>query len=389
MPIERFSLGPEPLIVVSSMEDLKVRGTEGDEIRVDSEALPAEITREGETAHIECMSGLAIRMPYDGSLHVVRVHGDCRIRDVGGPIVVESAHGECYVRHVSTVRIDTALGEVTIREVAGDLQMGTVNGNLSLRDIAGRSQIEVIRGHLLGQDMPGGLTVGRVKGSVSMRTAFHSDAEYHFGPIAGHAQFRIPADSSVRFVMPAHTQLRLDREIQPVREGDRWIVTLGGGSALVELEAVSGSVVIKYDGMGYRPESPIYDEDFMIDMADFSAELDARLSEVEANLNERLSHIRTGLSDRLSEKMRRRVERELDAARRHVEAAQRRAEMAAERARRVGGRAGAAGITINIAREGEQREAVTEEERLAILKMLEQGQISVEEAEKLLSALEG
>jgi hypothetical protein len=70
-----------------------------------------------------------------------------------------------------------------------------------------------------------------------------------------------------------------------------------------------------------------------------------------------------------------------------MEEAQRRVEKSVRSAGRDVG-AAAMGDTVQVDL-GHAQEPITEEERLLILKMLEEKKISVQEAEKLLAALEG
>jgi L-aminopeptidase/D-esterase-like protein len=91
----------------------------------------------------------------------------------------------------------------------------------------------------------------------------------------------------------------------------------------------------------------------------------------------------------ISERVRRQVEQRLSVARRQVEAAQRRVEREVERGTRG---PGSGRLSIDVKFGGPKaapREAISEEERIAVLKMLEEGKISVEDAQRLLAALEG
>jgi len=106
------------------------------------------------------------------------------------------------------------------------------------------------------------------------------------------------------------------------------------------------------------------------------AQLDATLAEMESNLGS-LDARAFGID---SERIRHKVQRE-------VERAQGRLDRERERqARRFGSRPSAfseAGVS------GKPKSAVSDDERLAVLRMLEEGSVSVEEAERLLQALEG
>jgi hypothetical protein len=85
------------------------------------------------------------------------------------------------------------------------------------------------------------------------------------------------------------------------------------------------------------------------------------------------------LLDDLPDRVRHRVERQIDAAMRQVKSAEREAQRATER-----GKKGPWSFSP-----WQSSEPVSDEERMAILKMLEEGKITVQDAQKLLTSLEG
>ena len=78
----------------------------------------------------------------------------------------------------------------------------------------------------------------------------------------------------------------------------------------------------------------------------------------------------------------------LDAARRKMVDAQRRVEQTMRSASRDLGSAEWS-VNVNLGNSQKPSEPISEQERLMILQMLEEGKISVAEAQKLLAALEG
>jgi hypothetical protein len=160
--------------------------------------------------------------------------------------------------------------------------------------------------------------------------------------------------------------MQLDSEMQAITEGNKLIVTLGRGEATAEL-AARGKLRVRFDDYSREPEFRAgLDQDFDAYMLDVSAQIDSHLRGLERHLND------------LPEGVRHRVERKINAAIRNVESAERHARRGAQGSGLAWGSAG-----------GSSGEPVSEHERLAILKMLEEGKISVQDAQKLLAALEG
>jgi hypothetical protein len=195
-----------------------------------------------------------------------------------------------------------------------------------------------------------------------------------FDAVGGDAIIHVPPWASVRFVVPAGTSLHLPRELEAVSEGEKAIVTLGDGLATVHL-AVDGGVIIKERG-----DDDLGDEFAAAFDEDFAASWESITARVEEQLGARLQD--------LPDHVRSHVEANLDASRRHMEAAQRKAKQAVRRAERHA-LEGLGAVQVGIGSSGPDTGPVSEEERLAVLQMLEEGKISVEEAEELLAALEG
>jgi hypothetical protein len=143
-------------------------------------------------------------------------------------------------------------------------------------------------------------------------------------------------------------------------------------------------------------------------MPDFEAKMAERLKDIEHHMEHNFAHGQAeaiaAKARRAAEKIERVAERSAERARRRAESTARQAEREAERARRQ--------AEHSARRQSEQArnvrnawnfaprphvppvppvppaEAVTDEERMVILRMVEQGKISVADAEKLLAALE-
>ena len=206
-------------------------------------------------------------------------------------------------------------------------------------------------------------------------------------------------------------------------------MTLGSGGAAVALRA-GGDVTLA--GLAVDPEAmgefgEHFGDDFGVMAEEFATQIESQIetqmADFEKQMAERLSGIDFGAgrinTEQIASKARQAAERveratrqKAEAAKRRVEAAQRKAEQHAEHAQRLAEAAhqrsqrrgpGAFGFGFGPTPPTPPRppspsrpfspaapasEAVSEEERMVILRMLEQGKISVGQAETLLAALE-
>lgn len=361
MASEQYAVGPSPhIVVVECAGSLDIRGGEREEVKIQSDNVPCEVQPAEDRIEVRCAGNCVIRMPQGGSLEVRSAHGALQIRDVAGSVQIGAVYSACHVRRVETLHIEKAQGEVTLREVGKEVTVGSAGGSLYLREIGGPITVGEVGGELLGRDIPHGITVGRVGGNLAVRSRFEAGTSSTFR-VDGSALFRVLPGAGVRFVLPAEIPLRLAQGMEAFTEGKHKVVIIGDGAAVVQIEQAA-SVRIKP-----RDDYPLEDEAIF---AFAAAE----------GLDEHVHH----LSERISEQVRSQVGRHLSAAQRRIERAQRRAERAAQRARR-------AGLQFSSALGGPPpaSEPVSDQERLMILKMLEEGKITVEQAQELLDALEG
>lgn len=119
---------------------------------------------------------------------------------------------------------------------------------------------------------------------------------------------------------------------------------------------------------------------------DVSAGWDELGAHIEWQVNDALARMATHLEESLgrvdSERVRHRVDRATEQARRKAEQAAERARMRAEQAERRWQRASGQ-------RPARRKQEATDEERLRVLRMVEDGKITPEQASELLVAIEG
>lgn len=388
-----------------------------------------EVNRTGSNARIRSVFGrteiksigsdLAVRDI--GPLSVEKVGSDFSGKRINGELNIEKIGSSAVLGDVGAVRLGTLGNQLLAKRVRGDLKVDEkVGGNAVLRDVDGQVMLGVVGGSLHLREISGGISA-EVGGSVSAE----------FSPVSWQA-YAIDSGGDIRCYLPGETnatieilsgsqdiRIKTPSQSEKIKEGN-YTLTLGEGAASVKLTAGS-SVDIRtrdsdWDGI----------DDFDIDfgkeissLADEIAEqatnqIESQLEMLESNLNVYLSGLATSISGAgLSEERVKEIQERLESAK---ERAAQRAEVAAERARvrldlkvaaaqRKADRKARAAAVRAARKERQSRgertytiltpppskplDPVSEEERLMILQMLQDKKINVEQAEKLLAALEG
>jgi len=369
----RLNLGAAPNIEIDSCRgDVEIRGSNGAETVIDNDGAAFEVNALGDRAALGEISGnCAVRVPEGSHVHIKTVGGQLRIKGVTGSVEIDEVGGDCAARRVGSLRIGAIGGDFQMKRASAEIALGQVGGDVILRNCDGPVRIESCGGDVSAHAVTRGLDVGRAGGDIELRSDILPEAAYRLVG-NGDVIVRVPAVSDVRFVVMADGGVRMDSPLQANRDGDQVTATLGSGLSTIEVNA-RGDVRVRLE------DNCDCEDD--VDVS-FTVGVDNYMIDVSAQLDSHMRKLENRLTD-LPEVVRRRVERKLDEARRRVDSAERHARRAAEHAEHAGhpfGRPTQAPPPAS--------EPVGESERLAILKMLEEGKITVAEAQQLLTALE-
>jgi hypothetical protein len=361
--------------------DLRVTGWELEEISAKTDGDLLDVVLGEEVASVSCDSDLILSIPRRLSLEIEDVSGDADVRELPAGVSLREIEGDLALRMVGAVAIGTVMGDMDAREsgplslddLHSDLSVRGGKGSLVVKSVDGDVSLHEVQGDVNLESVTGDLYVRGVTGNLNARV--EEDAVLYLQPAEGHA-VKVNAEGDILLHMSARASaaltlsagdaddIRVEMPGVPKRDGTNpRSVVLGSGGAVINLKAEGDVMVTSRES----------------DWAS-AAEFDFGGS--------------WPLPDDFSERVNRHVQ---EATRRASEATRRASERAEEAARRVeenmrrqhgrrfafnwsGGR-GMPAVPPN--------EAVTDEERMTILRMLQDKKITSDEAEKLLSALEG
>ncbi len=370
------------------IEDV-IRQTEGGEIHLSQLPECTLYVPRQATVSIGPVTGSLTVESFEGQAEVSDVYGDVHLK--GGHIRAQRVHGDFKAHKLTgSIELDTTLGDVSLRDVTGDVVLRQVGGDVRARRIDGALRIDAAQGDVrvrsvagllelghIGGDaalkgLPSGVTAHQVDGEVVLKTDLAPDARYNVRA-RGDIVLKVPWQVSAIFVFEApegeiHSTIPLTPEEETA---GRLVGTLGDSTqrAEVHLHTTEGNITLK-------PHITLEDSGVAPEEWGFAAEAFAKMvqTQVAASL---------GTSD-VNEFVQHKMERALRQTERALKRQQRRSERRAKKARRW-----------RLSPQQQQTppyppaEPVTDEERLAILKMLAAGTITAEEANKLLEALEG
>ena len=362
-----ISAGRTPKIEIQSINgDLSLVGWEGDDILIKTDEEDVNISQSGDEVKIACNDDLSLRVPKGAYVIIHSINGDASIRGVMGGIELKEIEGDLSIRDANTVAIGTVHADFSLRGAKGSLSVRKADGDVSVRDVDGSVSLDSVTDDLALRD---------VRGNVTANVG--EDVVLYLNPQSGNA-YAVNAGDDILLVMPprANAMLTLSADeidfdwdgVENDEDSTSRVVTLGDGSATI---ALSAGGVIRVSNQSDAGESAEEFGNFAGIGMDWS-----------------------GFGDRIS----RRVDQVAARAQRKADEAIRRAEQTAREAERKASRRGGKAVLSvgrwnwDISPKGvpmPSKQQASEEERLAILKMLQEKKITAEQAEKLLSALEG
>ncbi len=358
-----ISAGRMPKIYIEKIGgDLSLVGWEGDDILLKGDDEELKFSQDGEQVRVSCSDDLSLRVPKAASVFIESIGGDASIRGVMGGIELKTIAGDLSIRDVDMVVIDTIESDFSLRGAKGNLFVKSAHSDVSIRDVDGNVTLESVADDLALRD---------VRGNITANVA--EDVVLYLNPQASNT-YSVTAGDDILLVMPPNANATLtltgdeiDIEWKGVDKDDEAAsrtVTLGDGSAAVKLIAGGDIRVTNQSNAGESAE----------DFGNFAG----------------IGVDWSGFGDRIS----RQVDQAARKAEKKIEEAARRIELnvSAHAGRKAKGAVNVGRWNWDLSQKGvpmSTKPQASDEERMMILKMLQNKKITAEEAEKLLASLEG
>jgi len=369
MTIANYSTSATPQLVITCHNDLSITGSSEASVNIiiDEDSPANRVERRDETITITAVDSCDIVCPPGASIAIEQVSGDLRVTQIKGTLAIQSVNGDAAVRDVGPTDMQTVQGDFAARDVDGTLRVGAVRGDVKIKRVGGQVTADRISGDLVAQDLDSGAAFGQVAGDASLEIEFAPDQAYAAN-VKGDIVLRVNGGGA-QLALKAGGDLRSRLSMINWQGNEHEAIgTIGDGSAKVALNAGGDLLVLPgKSGSGFDPNIFSEQVESMIESA--MGQFESQMSRVQRELEERW-----GKNNPL--------ERAAERAKRSAERAQRRAERAA-------GSWGAFSTPPRPPAPPKPAQPVSDEERLMVLKMVEAGQITVEEAAKLLASLEG
>jgi len=187
-------------------------------------------------------------------------YADVTIEGAGGDVNVDTTRGDITVRGGSGfVSLKSVQGMITVEKAKGRLEVRGVNESIRLADITGDVSAETTNGNIILDrvDSPN-VDLYTVNGTISYDGPIRDKGVYRLTTHNGSITMPVPEKANAAMTMRTYNgSIRASFALpstDPERRNRRVAMTLGNGSAHVELESFGGSIVLRRPGEP-RPET--------------------------------------------------------------------------------------------------------------------------------------
>jgi DUF4097 and DUF4098 domain-containing protein YvlB len=204
-----------------------------------------------------------ITVPAWMAISVNGTYADVTAEGVGGDVAVETTHGDITIRGGSGfISLKTVQGAVVVEKAKGRVEVRAINEGIHLADLNADLSAESTNGSIiLDRIESANVDLYTVNGNISYDGAVKDKGLYrlttHNGliamPIAERANVTLSARTYNGGIRSSFT-LPTDPNQSAERRNKRVNLTIGNGSAHVELESFSGTISLRRPGEA-RPET--------------------------------------------------------------------------------------------------------------------------------------
>jgi DUF4097 and DUF4098 domain-containing protein YvlB len=206
-------------------------------------------SRVGPTSSVD----FTITVPGWMAVNVDGVGTDVMLDGVGGDVNVETTRGDIHVRGGSGfISVKSVQGRILVERAKGRIEAQTVNDNVQVADSSGDLTVTTTNGSIVLERIDtGNLDASTVNGTIAFDGSIRDKGSYRLTTHNGGVSMAMP--EKVNATLRVRTYGGSFRSTFPLKLDDqdrqnRFTLTLGDGSARIELESFNGSIALRRPG---------------------------------------------------------------------------------------------------------------------------------------------
>lgn len=390
----------DPVIHLKAYGGVQIEGVDRNEVQCEIDAPQlATLVEEDGHVYVTVNSSCNLKVPVSSSIEIEKGMGSIKILNIRNRIQIEKALGNLVLMDVGEATVEKVGGNFAVRNASGAVHVEKVGGNLVVDGAASFSSekiggncyaknvlddfvLEKAGGGLRAQDIQGLLMVSRVGGSYKARRVMLS-GDVRVGGNINVKDFNFESENlSLR--AGGDIQMEIGKDF----DGSKFEMTSGAKD--IKVEYAQDALSVSDEEYNYAiGESDRKCESYAGGAVSLR-ELTGEEEDLVGDLSDYFSYEESTFSEMIQER--------IASATRQAEAKVKAAEIRLEKIRERVEKHRGFHIDVDLGGKGEQpvpsmtraagRKGASDEERLMILKMLQDKRITVDEAESLFKALE-
>jgi hypothetical protein len=194
-----------------------------------------------------------LSVPRNMTVRIEGLYTDVDAEGMAGDIEVETMQGTILIRQASgDIQVEAVNGEIRIEGASGRIEATSVSQPVWISDADGEIMVESVSGSIrLANIRSNRVDAGTVSGRITYEGAIQDGGRYFFGAHAGQIVLALPDGVNARISAVSLTGDFVGRypgTPETIDARRREPFTLGSGSAEIEIETFSGSIVIRRQG---------------------------------------------------------------------------------------------------------------------------------------------
>jgi DUF4097 and DUF4098 domain-containing protein YvlB len=304
------------IVKVWDRDAVRVEATHSDRETVDIKqgeqvlTIRARSTRGGPPRSLD----YTLSVPKWMAISVSGTYADVTMDGVGGDVTVDTTRGDIKVVGGSGfISLKSVQGEIILEKAKGRVDVRAVNEGIRLADISADLSAESTNGSIiLDRIDSSNVDLYALNGNISFDGAIKDKGLYRLTTHNGMIAFPVPEKANATVTLRTYTggiratfPLPGDAE---QRRNKRQTLTLGNGSAHVELESFGGTIALRRPGEA-RPETERRrtrekDKDLGLDHHAIAADIARAMADVQPEIDRAMAEAQPEISRAIDEAMR-------------------------------------------------------------------------------------
>jgi DUF4097 and DUF4098 domain-containing protein YvlB len=238
-------------VVTWDRDALRIQSEHSSRDRIEIDAGPVAVSirpssRNGAPRSMD----LHLTVPRWMRVDVSGTYSDVTITGVQSEVNVETVRGDVTVTGGSKfVSLKSVEGAVVLRNASGRIDLRSVNEGIVAAEVSGDVTAETVNGDIeLSRVQASSVEAATVNGDISYDGGIRDEGQYRMTTHNGDIEIGIPEKANARIsVRTFNGELEVGFPVkleEGVRRNKRYDLTLGSGSARIELESFGGTILV-------------------------------------------------------------------------------------------------------------------------------------------------